>query len=147
MFVRAEKIELGLIALATGVLAGISGRLPSSMELGSLLAVAAVALLGQGLVRDVWLLMRQRKVGGTAHQEDASCMCVESTVGLGGVVAGVVLTAIGVTVVVALPAWVWSVAGALVWLAGFAMKDLVIQWSPWGLRRVKNHGSILVRWR
>ena len=94
MLTRAEKIELGLVALATGVLAAIAGRLPSSLELGSLLAVAALALLGQGLVRDLWLLTKQRRAVGTAPVEEARCMCLESTVGLGGVVAGVVLAAV-----------------------------------------------------
>lgn len=147
MVARAEKIELGLVALATGELATIADRLPSSLELGSLLAVAALALLGQGLVRDLWLLTKQRRAGGTAPVEEARCMCLESTVGLAGVVAGVVLTAAGVPVVVSLPAWAWPAAGGAVWLGGFAMKDLVIQWSPWKLRRVKDHGSIWVRWR
>lgn len=147
MLTRAEKVELGLIALATGALVVFAEHLPVSLELGSLMAVSALALLGQGLVRDVWLLIRQRRAGGTTHVEEARCMCVESTVGLSGVLAGVVLTAVGVPVAVSLPAWVWPVSGALVWLGGFAMKDFVIQWSPWGLRRVKNHGSILVRWR
>lgn len=147
MLTRAERIELGLIVVATGVLAANARRLPSSLELGSLLAVAALALLGQGLVRDLWLLTKQGRADGAAPVEEARCMCVESTVGLSGVLAGVVLTAVGVPMVVSLPAWVWPGAGALVWLGGFAMKDLVIQWSPWKLRRVKDHGSILVRWR
>ena len=74
-------------------------------------------------------------------------MCLESTVGLSGVVAGVVFTVAGAPSVVAVAEWVWPMAGALVWLAGYAMKDVVIQWSPWKLRRVKDHGSLIVRWR
>lgn len=144
---RGEKIEIGLIVLAVAVLATQAIRLPASLELGSLLAIAALALLGQGLLRDGWLLARQRKEGGAAHREEASCLCLESTVGLTGVLAGVVLTAMAVPVVVPVAAWAWPLAGGVVWGAGFAIKDLVIQWSPWKLRRVKDHGSILVRWR
>lgn len=145
---RAEKIELGLIVVAVCALATWSKRLPPSLELGSLFAIVALALLGQGLLRDVWLLAKRRNAGGaTAHREEARCMCMESTVGLSGVLVGVVLTAAGVPVVVRLPAGAWIVSGAIVWAAGFAMKDVVIQWSPWKLRRVKDHGSIWVRWR
>ncbi|HTJ79112.1 MAG TPA: hypothetical protein VL357_08960 [Rariglobus sp.] len=149
MFTRAEKTELGLISLTVGVVVFVSGRLPASLELGSLLAVAALALLGQGLVRDLWLLSRQKQqaAGGGVRHGEMKCMCLESTVGLGGVFAGVVLSAAAVPVVVSVPSWSWPVAGAVVWGVGFAMKDVVIQWSPWRLRRVKDHGSILVRWR
>ncbi|MFA6960015.1 MAG: hypothetical protein WC205_04595 [Opitutaceae bacterium] len=151
MFTRPEKIELILVAVATGAVAVFRDRLPSSLELGSLLAVAALALLGQGLVRDLWLLRKQRRAraagGAEEPHEEARCMCMESTVGLSGVLAGVVLTAVGVAWPVMISPWVWPVAAAFVWGAGFAMKDLVIQWGPWKLRRVKDHGSIWVRWR
>jgi hypothetical protein len=43
--------------------------------------------------------------------------------------------------------WAWPLAGGLVWGAGFAIKDVVIEWGPLKVRRVKDHGSILVRWR
>jgi len=147
MLTRAEKIELGLVALATAVLAWSAVHLPDTLELGSFLAVAALALLGQGLVRDLWLLTKQRKAGDTAHREEARCMCMESTVGLGGVLVGVLLTAFAVPVTVRMADWAWPLAGGLIWAAGFSIKDVVIQWSPWKVRRVKDHGSILVRWR
>jgi hypothetical protein len=147
-FTRAEKVELGLVAAAVAAVATSAKRLPVSLELGSLFAIAALALFGQGLLRDVWLLARRRRAGATAaHTEEARCMCMESTIGLSGVLVGVVLTAAGVPVVIPLATWTWPVGGALVWGAGFTMKDVVIQWSPWKLRRVKDHGSILVRWR
>ncbi|MDF3058055.1 MAG: hypothetical protein K0R17_2270 [Rariglobus sp.] len=144
---RAEKIELSLVVLAVGGVAMWAKRLPDSLESGSLLAIAALALLGQGFVRDGWLLIRRRKAESAEHHEEARCMCLESTIGLGGVLAGVVLTAAGLPLVVPLAAWVWPVAAALVWSVGFLIKDVVIQWSPWKLRRVKDHGSIWVRWR
>lgn len=145
---RAETIELCLVGIAVGGLCACSGRLPGTVEMGSLTASAALALLGQGLGRDLWLLAKQRKPGEGTVREEARCLCLESTVGLTGVLAGVVMTvAMATPVVVDMAPWVWPVAGAAVWGAGFAMKDIVIQWSPWKLRRVKDHGSILVRWR
>ena len=147
MLTRAEKIELGLILLATGIVAAIAVHLPDELELGSFLAIAALALMGQGLARDLWVLTKQRKTGGTAHREEMRCMCLESTVGLGGVLIGVLFTAFAIPVSVRMAEWAWPLLGGLIWGAGFAIKDVVIQWSPWKLRRVKDHGSILVRWR
>lgn len=144
---RAEKIELGLIAAATGSVALAARLLPDELEAGELLALAALALLGQGLVRDLWLLAKQRKAARTARAEEIRCMCLESTVGLGGVLAGVLLTALAVSFRVKTADWAWPLSGGLIWGAGFAIKDTVIQWSPWKLRKIKDHGSILVRWR
>lgn len=147
MATRAEKVELGLIVLAVAGVAAVAAKLPDRLEVGSVFAVAALALLGQGLLRDLWLLAKQRKAGNGVHQEEARCMCLESTVGLGGVLIGVLLTALAVPFGIRMAEWAWPLAGGLVWGAGFAIKDVVIQWKPWKLRRVKDHGSILVRWR
>lgn len=147
MTTRAEKVELGLILPAVAGVAAVAAKLPDRLEVGSFFALAALALLGQGLLRDLWLLAKQRKAGRGVQQEEARCMCLESTVGLGGVLIGVLLTALAVPVAVRMPEWAWPLAGGLVWGAGFAIKDVVIQWKPWKLRRVKDHGSILVRWR
>ncbi|MBC8039759.1 MAG: hypothetical protein H7Y06_04385, partial [Opitutaceae bacterium] len=73
--------------------------------------------------------------------------CMESTVGLGGVLIGVLFTALAIPVGVRMAEWAWPLLAGLIWGAGFAIKDVVIQWGPWKLRRVKDHGSILVRWR
>jgi hypothetical protein len=147
MFSRAERVELGFIMLGMCVLAFSVGTLPERVEVGSVLAIAALALLLQGLVRDVWLLWKQRRSGTAGAPEEARCMCVESTVGLAGVLVGVLLTALAVEAEVPIAAWAWPMAAGGVWGAGFLMKDHVIQWKPWKVRRVKDHGSILVRWR
>jgi len=147
MITRADKIELGLIVLAVAGLSAGAVYLPGRLELGSFFAVAAVALLGQGLLRDVWLLAKQRRAGSEVQQEEMRCMCMESTVGLSGVLIGVLVTALAIPVTIKMAEWAWPLAGGLVWGVGFAIKDVVIQWGPWKVRRVKDHGSILVRWR
>jgi hypothetical protein len=42
---------------------------------------------------------------------------------------------------------VWLLVAAVVWFGGYTIKDVVIHWSPWKMRRVKDHGSLIVRWR
>lgn len=140
----AEKAELAIIGCAVAGLALFGRRLPETIELGSLVAVCALGLLGQGLVRDLHVLASRRTQAPT---EEAACMCVESTIGLGAVLAGVFLTALGVAREIRVPSWLWPILGLCVWLAGYAIKDWVIQWSPWRLRRIKDHGSMIVRWR
>lgn len=147
MMTRAEKVESGLIVLAVAGVAAGAVHLPERLEAGSFCAVAALALLGQGLLRDLWLLAKQRKAGRGVRHEEARCMCLESTAGLGGVLAGVLLTALAVPCAITMAKWAWPLGAGLVWGAGFAIKDVVIQWKPWKVRRVQDHGSILVRWR
>lgn len=150
----ATRIEVTLLLVAVVVIAGISPRLPDSMEIGTLVAGAALALLLQGGARDVVSLLRERRrqSAGIAPAEppsEAHCLCLESTVGLAGVLAGVLVTALladGPRV--ALPPAFWPVAAALIGLAGLAIRDLVIQWKPTvRILRIRDHGSIIVRFR
>jgi hypothetical protein len=142
---RAEKIEAGLIGLAVAVVALESTHFPESLETGVLVAGAALALLLQGFVRDVCLLVRGRS--GRVPGESAACICVESTVGLSGVLVGLAFTLAGVGSSIALKRWVWPVLALLVWSLGFMMKDFVIQWRPWAIRKIEDHGSIIVKLR
>jgi hypothetical protein len=145
MLPRAEKIEAALIGLSVAVVALESTHFPESLEAGALVAGAALALLLQGFARDVCSLAhggRDRVPG-----ESAACICAESTVGLSGVLVGLAFTLAGVGGAIALKQWVWPVLAALVWSQGFMMKDFVIQWRPWAIRRIKDHGSIIVKLR
>lgn len=129
------------------MLAGVADRLPRTVELGSLVAIGALALLGQGLIRDLSWLLKHRRDAGAEPKEEANCLCLESTIGLSAVLAGVALTAVGVTRVVSLTPAGWAGSALGIWLVGYLIKDTAVQWSPWRLRRVKDHGSLLVRWR
>jgi hypothetical protein len=74
-------------------------------------------------------------------------MCLESTLGLSGVLIGVLLTVIGVNRPVPLSPEVWPVLIGGIMLFGFLIRDVVITWSPWGIRKHPAHGSILVVWK
>jgi hypothetical protein len=39
----------------------------------------------------------------------------------------------------------WAVVAAIVLLGGFTLKDFVITWRPWGIRRERDHHSIIFR--
>lgn len=142
----AEKVELGLIA-ATGL--GFSVVAPSllpQVERGNLVLYASALLLLQSLLRDIWLLLKARKVAQADSIRVARCMCAESTVGITGIVIGAMLTGFGWGKPIVMGAWGWGVHSTLVLMIGFLLKDYVLESSPWRIRRDSDHVNILVRW-
>jgi len=145
MLSRAEKIEASLIGLSVTAVAVGSKRLPSALDAGTLVTVAALALLLQGFFRDLWILFRSRTRRGKT--ETAAYICAESAIGLGGVLVGAVASLAWVKFLISIKPWHWTGLALLVWSLGFVIKDVVIQWKPFAIRKIKNHGSIIVRLR
>ncbi len=143
----AEKIELALIPMIG--LAGwfSAGWLPADISIGLLLLGASVLLLLQGLVRDLWLISRRVQQSQQGVPQQALCMCVESTVGVTGVVAGLVV--LGSTIdskLSASPLLISILAtGSLAF--GFAVKDLIFEFRPFRIRRDKDHLNIVFSWK
>lgn len=143
----AEKFELSTIPVATALGAWLAPRSGATLEAGELLASAALLILLQGLFRDLWLLREARRQAAATAPRTARCMCVESALGLTGVVAGIGLVGFGL----ARPVFVSSVALAMAvgttMLAGYLLKDFVFEWSPWKIYREKAHAQVIFRWR
>jgi hypothetical protein len=144
---RAEWIE----AAAIGVTA-VGGRLvwpflPDAMPLWQIVLGLSGLLLAQSLVRDVAILLRQRRSESNQPRREAQCFCLESTVGATGVVAGAVLTGLGSSTRIAFSGWVFSLCTLGILALGFFIKDLVIFWNPLGVRREKDHLNLIVRWK
>ena len=143
----AEKVELAAIPGAMALTAWLAPRAGLGIGLGELIAGSALLILVQGFFRDLWLLREaRRKPAGTPARE-ARCMCVESALGLTGVVAGIGLVGLGLTrpVFVSAAGLAGAVGTAL--LAGFLLKDFVFEWSPWKIYREKDHAQVIFRWR
>jgi len=146
-FNHAKKIEIVLI-LIVGLGFLLAGRiLPHETGLGNILIGASALLLLQSLVRDLWLLIRQRRSPQQATGRVARCMCVESTLGATGVFAGTILLGTGIDRVVVMSNWAWSVLALAVMILGLAMKDYVFEWSPWKLYQDKDHLNIVFKSR
>ena len=140
-----EKIELALIPVAVA-LAGLSARwLPGQLGTGELLVIACLAWLAQGGLRDIWLLYLLKSQPSAAPRRLA-CMCLESSVGLTGVVLGVVLALCGLGGQITLTPARWMLLAAAVLTLGFLARDLVISWRPPGIRRDPDHHSIIFTW-
>ena len=143
----AEKTELALIPLA-GVAIWLFGyRLPEKIGIGSLLLAASVLLLLQGLIRDLWLLYKRRQLPQDGTRREALCMCVESTVGVTGVVAGLILVGAMADMTFRVSPTLFSILAVTVLAAGFAIKDFVFEWHPFRLRRDKDHLNLVFSWK
>jgi hypothetical protein len=143
----AEKVELAAIPVVTVLAGGLAPRPNLRLELGVLIAGAALVLLLQGFVRDLWLLRQARRHAATNASHAARCLCVESAIGLTGIAAGIGLTGFGLAwTVLVTPAALAGGVGATLF-AGYLLKDFVFEWSPWKIRREKDHAQVIFRWR
>ena len=140
-----EKMELILIPiLAIGVWL-ITPWLPAETDLGLLLLYLSAIYLLQSLLRDISLLIQQKKIPSTGDQRTAQCLCVESTIGIAVIVAGAALLGTGITYPVVIRQWGWSVLVTSVLISGFIIKDYVIERNPWRIYRDKAHMNIIFK--
>jgi hypothetical protein len=143
----SEIVELALIpVLGTGFW-WMAAMLPDQIELGRLLLEVSALLLLQSLIRDLWLLAKARRQPQPTPPRIARCVCVESMVGITGIVVGLTLFGWKIGKPVSMGRWTWSIVPMLVMGAGFVMKDYVLDTKPLRLRRDTNHVNILVKWK
>jgi F0F1-type ATP synthase assembly protein I len=121
--------------------------LPDAVGAARLVLTVSVVLLLQGLVRDLCLLARERRKSQRNPPRAVQCMCVESTLGASGIVAGLVLLGSAYDGQIAMAPWGWSVLVLVTMAMGFAMKDLVVGWNPWRIFRDPDHMNIVFTWK
>ena len=135
--------ELALDSAAIVLVAALSPRLPRSLAVGDLVLAGAVVLLLQGLVRD---LRRAASAPRAASTRAVTCVCVESTVGVTAIVAGLLLTLGWHAGSVRLVPAAWPIGFGAVVLFGTAVRDRVLDWRAIRLRHEPDH-SARVTWR
>ena len=144
-----EKIELGLIATVAAAAWFFAARLPVKLPAGYLILAASVLLLGQGLLRDLWVKYGAKKdhpaaeTQAPAAKQKIVCMCMESTVGVAGVIGGLAILLCGIGRIVEVPLYFWPALVLCVGVVGFVIKDFVLDWKARSVRRVKDHQSII----
>ncbi len=142
-----EKTELAALPVVTA-LAWFAPLDPAfTLKLGGLITAASLLLLLQGFCRDIWLWLAARRATEKPAPHAAQCMCVESALGLTGVVAAAGLTAFGFGPDLAITPLGRTVGTGAVLVAGFLLKDFVFEWSPWKIYRAKDHATLHFRWR
>lgn len=138
-----EKGELVLIAVAIGASAALKNKMPAKLSSGDLVLYASILLLAQGLVRDLWIKYAAPKVEAKPKKSGPICMCMESTVGVLGVIAGLMLLFVGTQTPMKLASWFWPALVGGVLVIGFLIKDFVLDWRTRSIRREKDHQSIV----
>ena len=144
---KLEKIEIGLIPVAGLLTWACAPWLPEVPGVGHVTLMMSALLLLQSLLRDLSILAGTKSRKQEGQVRTMRCMCVESTVGMTGVLIGAGLFGLGFGPVVALNAYAWALAAALTLTTGFLIKDFVLQTDPWRVVRDKDHLNIVVAWR
>lgn len=143
----AEKLELALIAIVGLSVELLAGHLPSRIGIGPLLLGASAMLLFQGLVRDLWLITRQKPNLEEEARRKALCMCAESTVGMTGVVAGLGILGSGIDAALPVSPLLLSALVSAVLVFGFLIRDFIFEWRPFRIRREKDHLNVVFSWK
>jgi hypothetical protein len=138
-----EKIELTLIPFFCIVAWFITTALPKEIPIGHLILATSALLLFQGLIRDLFLLARKKKMQQKNQYRSIRCICLESSVGVTGILLGASVLGLGVSYPVVMGKWEWSILVLLVLATGLMMKDLVVESRPWRIVRDKNHMNII----
>lgn len=142
-----EKAELALI-LIIGILCWfIAPIFPEKITIGRLLLTASSILLFQSLLRDLWILIRARHVEQVGSSRAAQCMCMESTIGVTGVLIGGIFLGIGFDQAISIAQWGWNILVIFILCGGFLVKDYILEWNPWRIRREKDHMNIVFTWK
>jgi len=143
---RLEKAELTIIAIVTISTFLLAPAIRVELAVSRLVLYAAATLLLQGLVRDLWILAR-RVARPEAAKVEARCVCLESAVGLLGILLGLMMFALGLGGSVSLGSLAWCASIFSVLLLGFTIKDYVMEWHPWRIYQEKNHINVIVKWK
>ena len=154
MFLSNRSLaELLIIVLVTVIAAFVPvSLLPIAVTLGGLCLAGAVLLLGQGLLRDAWILW----AGGAGEscalpesaevqngRKPATCMCMESTIGTLLIVVGIALLFTPSRRVFHVGRGFWTLFVGTTLVCGLLMKSIVIDWKAKRLRIVRDHKSVV----
>lgn len=143
----AEKIELALISIIGMSLWFFASELPHRISIGQLLLGMSAFLLFQSLIRDLWLLARKTGMPPAGLQRKIQCMCAESTIGMTGVIFGIILLGVGIDYSVTIPNWGWSILVMVMMTIGLMIKDYVMEWNPFRIYKDLDHINIVFTWK
>lgn len=145
----AEKSELSLIVSFVLALFIFYPSTIESFALTELLLKGASLLLIQGLIRDLWYLFKRKQIAKKSliKAKYAQCFCIESSVGLLGIVIGLLLIFINVDYIFQFTTLGLSCFAVCILIIGFVIKDLVIEWQPWRIYKEPDHINVVFQWK
>jgi hypothetical protein len=144
---RAEWTEVFAIAMIAPASWFIWPHVSFPIPVWQVVLGLSALLLAQSLVRDVAILLRRQRAEASEPPKEAQCFCLESTVGATGMLLAALLAGIASDAKVVLTRWEFFLAVTGIIVIGFLIKDIVIAWNPFGVRREKDHLNLIVRWK
>jgi hypothetical protein len=144
---RAEWIEITTIAMVATASWFVWPHISFPLPLWQIVLGLSALLLAQSLMRDIAILLRRRRAESTEPPKEAQCFCLESTVGATGMLAAALLAGVASGTKVVLNHWEFFLAVAGIMVISFIIKDVVIAWKPFGVRREPDHLNLIVRWK
>ena len=147
MMTTLEKIELAMIPLSAMIAYFISPALSWQISVGNALLLFSALLLLQSLIRDLSILFFSNKNPVPITFKKMQCFCVESAIGMTGILGGAGILGLGIAQQIQMDRFVLSMSVVSVVGVGFAIKDFVIQANPWRIFRDKDHLNIVFSWR
>ncbi len=159
-----EKSEVILIFVIT-ILLLLFGQLlfPTSISVSHLVLYSAALLLLQGLIRDLCLLFFKRFLLNTRQGKSetsrltnmknvsipikAQCLCMESVIGLTGVIIGLCFLSLGFKQILLLNIYAFTGILVSVLVLGFFLKDYVFGWNPWRIYKEPDHMNVIFQWK
>ena len=142
---KREQGEIFAIVVFVIVISVFSLNLPSHISLGRLVLYCAGLLLFQGLLRDlsIYLFKSSKKEQFQQKKSSAQCLCLESGIGILGIIIGLLLFFTLSIQFVAISQWQWVGILSGILIAGFLIKDWVFYWQPFRFERELNHANVI----
>ena len=142
---KREQYEIVLIVVFVSVVSVFSFYLPDQVRLGRIVLYCASLLLFQGLLRDLSIyLFKSKKTDQTEQPKImAECLCLESGIGVLGVMIGLLLFFSLNDWVVSIVQWQWVGMLMSVLIVGYLIKDWVFYWKSFQFRREPDHANVI----
>ena len=142
-----ERVEMTLVLLFRIIICFAAHLLPKQLDTANIIFFVSALMLFQSLIRDLFILARSKKIALAIPFKKARCMCLESTVGISGILIGVGFIFSGFNQTILLSTWQWWAISMAVMISSFLLKDFVIESNPWRIIRDKDHMNILFTWQ
>jgi hypothetical protein len=132
--------ELGIVVAAGAALYFATSGLEWTLSYGKTLCYAAALILGQGLVRDLSIILK-RKINKEEKPAGAKlkCLCAESSLGLLVITLGSLILLAGIDDEVKFTQLSLTATVSGIMILGFLIKDYVVM-----IRKEEDHQNLII---
>jgi len=139
-----EKVELIVLAVFFTAFLLLRNFLPVPSTLATLILSLSALLLLQGLIRDLAYLACRKKQTNSGEPQTMFGLCVESSIGILGIIVGAILMFFVGNMALGLSVWIWAFLVFSILVFGFLIKDYVFDLSTMKIHKDVEHMNIIV---